>query len=363
MSNIITYKQKTLAIRGIGREFATLLDVSILDMPEHDRALACRDALIEALRGDIVGQGKFWEFLMIVTDQVQYHTPVIKKGKANKPATIKDLFLGECNTQQILDHFGLVKITTEHLASLPGLQQPYKAGNVLQSAHHLGLELDAKNFFPAYANANRFSAITALRNLVDDMTDKKSEKRTDLLKDFTGETLTAVVNRLAKAGKNWAEVVADEHLASTLGYAPPIAEPKTLDVTVSNVPAYANANTPEGSTPEGNAPEGNAPEGSTPEGNAPKTRAPHTAAGTTLADMEEDIHAALTVALKSPTIQALADIASAFMKADNRLNGQKVNATSMLRATLAELPAEIAHTLRGAEDLAKAARPTPKAHK
>jgi hypothetical protein len=73
------------------------------------------------------------------------------------------------------------------------------------------------------------------------------------------------------------------------------------------------------------------------------------AAGTTLADMEEGIHAALTVALKSPTIQALADIASAIMLADARLNGQKVDAASFLRATLAEIPQERARSLADAE--------------
>jgi hypothetical protein len=330
MNNIVKFTQKSLAVRGIGREFATLLDVSILDKSEKERAEACHNALLEAIRGDVVGQSRFWEFLMIAVDQMQYHAPMTKKGKTNKPAEIKDLFLGECNHQEILDHFGLAKITTEHLTNLPGLQQPYKAGNVLQSAYDLGLELDARVFFPAYANANRYSAITALRNLVDDMTGKKGEKRPDLVKDFTCEKLTEVVDRLTKVGKNWAEVNATEHLASVMGYAPPIpeGEKKVIDVQVNNTPATTDPNTP---TPT--------PEPTTPTDDDAVGREPRTPIA--LDDRKKSLAAACTYALgRGITPQGAIDLADLLVKVDTNETGTMHTVEAFLRLCLAEVIAQ-----------------------
>jgi hypothetical protein len=350
MNNIVKFTQKSLAVRGIGREFVTLLDVTILDKSEKERAAACHDALMEAIRGDVVGQSRFWEFLMIAVDQVQYHAPMVKKGKTNKPAQIKDLFLGECNHQEVLDHFGLAKITTEHVTNLPGLQQPYKAGNVLQNAHDLGLELDARNFFPAYATANRYSAITALRNLIEDMTDKKGEKRADLVKDFTGEKLTDVVDRLSKCGKNWAEVNATEQLASVMEYAPPIpeGEKKVIDVQVSNTPATTNPNTP--------AP---APEPVKPETTDAESREPRTPIG--LDDRKKSLSAAMQYSVGGIGIplQEAIKLSDIVVKISQSEAGTMHTVEAFLRLCLAEVIAQNGTS----RTLAAAARRAEVSHK
>jgi hypothetical protein len=274
-----------------------------------------------------------------------------QESKAKK--SLGQLLAAALDTPENRRTAGVKEITTEHLTGSKGLQLPNKGNaratynlvNALELAHARGAQLD-KTTAHVLLREDGDSWSRAYIGLAAFL--RKNESVS-----INKATITEVITFLCGT-KTLAAWLGEDDRHTALLPAPPKPKGDVGDAPVGDAPVGDVGDAPVGDAPVGDAPEGNAPT---------QERAPHTAAGTTLVDMEEGIHAALTAALKSPTIQALADIAAALMKADNRLNGQKVDAASFIRATLAELPQERARNMQGAEDLAKAARPTPKAHK